>query len=317
MRVVSLLLILLSVLPYGRASAASIGVYEGAGCTGVTALSNFVGWLGRQPDQVLDFVASDSWQAMADGANWSANCWRATNAKVVFSVPMLPAGANTLAEGAAGKFDDKFKQLATTLVNQGYGNAIIRLGWEFNGGWYPWAAAKDPTNWVIYWRRIVTAMRGVQGAAFRFDWCPAQGQQQIAADKVYPGDSYVDIIGQDVYNQSWSGVTAPADRWNELLTQKYGLQWHRSFASAHNKPTSFPEWATGTRPDGHGGGDDPYFVTQMASWIGQSTAVYHNYWDYPASDYNGKLSDGSKPLSGSTFRQLFKPVPRPPSGVRG
>lgn len=310
------LLVFMCLTP-GYTLAAALGVYQGNGCSGVTALASFVTWLGRKPDHVLDFLAADSWQAMLDNANWTMNCWTNANTGVIFSIPMLPYGTDTLADGASGKFDDKFKQIATLLVAKGYGDAVIRLGWEFNGNWYPWAAAKDPTNWVTYWRRIVTAMRAVDGAAFRFDWCPAQGTQKIAPDAVYPGDAYVDIIGQDVYNQTWSsGVDTPAERWDELLTQPYGLQWQRSFSAAHNKPMSFPEWGTGTRPDGHGGGDDPYFIEQMASWIGQTDPIYHNYWDYPASDYNGKLSDGSKPLAAAAFRQAFFPVPRPPSGLR-
>ena len=317
MRRILWVLIACTVLNCESASAASLGVYQGSGCTGATALNNFVGWFGRKPDQVLDFIASDSWQAMLDGSNWVSGCWHNVNAEVVFSLPMLPEGTDTLADGAAGKFDDKFEQIAAVLIAKGYGDAVIRIGWEFNGDWYPWAAAKDPINWVIYWRRIVTAMRGVEGAAFRFDWCPALGQQQIAANAVYPGDTYVDIIGQDVYNQSWSGVSTAADRWTELLMQPYGLQWHRTFATTHSKPMSFPEWATGTRPDGHGAGDDAYFIQQMASWIGQTAPLYHNYWDYSAPDFDGKLSNGSKPKAGAAFRQNFFPVPRPPSGVRG
>jgi hypothetical protein len=70
---------------------------------------------------------------------------------------------------------------------------------------------------------------------------------------------------------------------------------------------SFPEWGTGTRPDGHGGGDDPYFIQQMASWIASANVLYHDYWDYPASDYNAKLSDNHQPNAGAMFRQLFGP----------
>ena len=44
-------------------------------------------------------------------------------------------------------------------------NAILRLGWEFNGTWYPWAVT-DPTDaadFAAYFRNIVTAMRLVPG----------------------------------------------------------------------------------------------------------------------------------------------------------
>jgi len=290
-----------------QGSGRSFGVYQGNGCDGVKRLGSYVSWLGRDPDFVLDFFASDSWQSMQGDASWTVKCWAKQQRKVVFSVPMLINSKEvSLADGAAGKYDDQFTQLAQLLVANGYGDAIIRLGWEFNGGWYPWAAKKDPENWVKYWQRIVTTMRNVKGSAFRFDWCSAQGYLQIPADKVYPGDDYVDIIGRDTYNQTWaSNANTPEQRWNDLLTQPYGLNWLAEFARKHNKPISIPEWATGTRPDGHGGGDDGFFIERMAQWMDQNNVIYHSYWDYPAKDYNGKLSDGSKPQAGQALLQAF------------
>ncbi len=296
--------------------ATSLGVYEGNGCDGVSSLTSFVGWFGRQPDLVLDFFAADSWTSMVNDATWTIGCWKRQNKTVVFSVPMLPQDGSTLAQGAAGNFDSKFLALAQLLANNGYGNATIRLGWEFNGGWYAWAAKQDPTNWILYWRRIVTVMRSVSGTSFRFDWCSAQGYQQIPASDVYPGDSYVDIIGRDNYNQTWvANVVTPQDRWTNLLTESYGLNWLQTFATQHNKPISFPEWGTGARPDGHGGGDDPYFIQQMAAWIKKNNVVYHDYWDYVASDYNAKLSNGAQPHAAAAYLAAFGSVPRAPTNV--
>ena len=298
-----------------RAEAAALAVYQGNGCDGVKQLPQFTQWFGRQPDLIVDFFAMESWQSMMDDANWTIWCWAQQNRKVVFSVPMLPNGNDTLADGAAGKFDHIFTQLAQEFVKNGYGDAIIRLGWEFNGGWYPWAAAKDPANWVNYWRRIVTTMRAVS-PTFRFDWCSAQGWQQLPPAEVYPGDAYVDIIGRDTYNQSWSPeVTTPEQRWNELLTGHFGLEWLEQFAQAHNKPMSMPEWGTGTRPDGHGGGDDAYFITRMAEWMRSRNLIYHGYWDFPAADFNAKLSNGKQPLAGAAFLAAFRAVPKAPSSV--
>jgi len=287
-------------------ATASLGVYEGNGCDGVAGVAGYASWLGRQPDHVLDFFASSSWTAMMEDATWAVGCWKRQGKTVVFSIPMLPQDGSTLAQGAAGKFDDKFRALASLLATNGYGHAIIRLGWEFNGGWYTWAAKKDPANWILYWRRIVTAMRSVQGTSFRFDWCSAQGYQQLPASDVYPGDAYVDIIGRDHYNQTWvTTVVTAVDRWSSLLTESYGLNWVQAFAAQHNKPMSIPEWGTGTRPDGHGGGDDAYFIQQMSAWIKKNNVVYHSYWDYTATDYNAKLSDGSQPSAATAYVTSF------------
>jgi hypothetical protein len=46
----------------------------------------------------------------------------------------------------------------------------------------------------------------------------------------------------------------------------------------------------------------------MHSWITGANVRYHNYWDYPAYDYNAQLSNNSKPKAGAAFRQLFGPL---------
>jgi len=306
----TLALLLLPCMSIGAGSAPSapLGVYKSNGCTGVERLPEFVSWFGREPDFILDFFDVSSWKAMMDDAGWTVRCWAKTGRAVVFSVPMLVrATPDTLADGAAGKFDDKFRSIAELLVKYGYGRSIIRLGWEFNGrDFYPWAAAKDPENFVRYWRRIVSVMRSVEGAGFRFDWCFAQGKQEIEPDRVYPGDDVVDIIGQDLYNQTWTpGVTTPEQRWNELLNQPYGLRWHREFARARRKPMSFPEWGTMTRNDGRGGGDDAYFIERMAAWIADNDVAYHAYWDHSSRGYKGKLSDGHHPKAAAAFLEHF------------
>ncbi len=46
-----------------------------------------------------------------------------------------------------------------------------------------------------YFRHIVTTMRSVPGAAFRFVWNPTSGPEPEAAQNAYPGDAYVDYVG--------------------------------------------------------------------------------------------------------------------------
>ena len=294
-------------------SAALLGIYGGAGCTGVQAHESFANFLGRRPQHALEFM---TWASLNENSAWSMNCWKSGGIEsITYSVPMLPAdGSATLADGAAGRFDDVFRAFANRLVERGYPNAIVRIGWEFNGEWYAWAASKDPQNWIAYWRRIVTVMRGVPGAQFKFDWCPGNGWTNFLAENAYPGDAYVDIIGLDAYNQSWNpNVTTPEQRWNEQVNQRHGLKWHANFAAAHGKPMSFPEWGTGRRSDGHGAGDDPLFIEQMAEWIATHNIAYHNYWDYSEPIYSSKISDGSQPQAAAAYVKKFKlPQPKAP-----
>lgn len=286
-----------------------IGTYGGAGCTGVPEVRAFEEWLSRKVDVVLDFLQTDSWDGMVNEAGWIAGCWKQLpGRRLAISVPMLVnAGSPTLDQGASGQFDQHFRTLARTLIDGGYGDAFVRIGWEFNGGWYRWTARDHAAAYAAYWRRIALAMRGVPGARFRFDWNPTtvDGPTETA----YPGDDVVDVIGLDVYNQSWPKIADPAARWDYLLHQAAGLIWHRDFAAAHGKPRSFPEWGTGTRPDGHGGGDDPLFVRNMLTWMQSGGPVaYACYWNYRADDYDAKVTDRRLPAAAQALRAGLRAI---------
>ncbi len=288
-------------------SAAELGTYQAAGCTGRDRLPAFEKWLGRKVDRVLDGLAPQGWTQMVATTSWVAGCWQREGVKLTLTIPMLPRdGSSTLAQGAEGAYDKHFTGIAKVLVDKGFPEAIIRIGPEFNAKWFPWTALKQPDLWVAYWRKAVIAMRSVPGQQFKFDWCPILGLGVASPETAYPGDEYVDIIGGDFYNANFhpSKVSQP-QLWGLMLAAPFGLKWHQRFAAEHGKPMSYPEWGTGTRPDGFGGGDDPLFIRNMAEWIHTNNVLYHVYWDYPASDFNAKLSDGSKPQAGAAFLKAF------------
>lgn len=282
--------------PAKAADTIRIGTYGGAGCTGVPEVAAYEKWLGRPLDVVLDFLEKETWKGMVDEAGWMSGCWREAGRKnLIVSVPMLVSeGQPTLAQGARGAYDQHFVALGRKLVENSYGNSVIRIGWEFNGGWYAWTARGNAPDFKAYWKRIALAMRGVPGAQFRFDWSATTVDGPTV--DAYPGDDVVDIVGLDIYNQAWPLIEDPARRWKSLLNHEAGLIWHRDFARAHGKPRSFPEWGTGTRPDGHGGGDDPLYIRNMLAWMHEGGPVdYACYWNYRASDYDAKVTDGHLP----------------------
>jgi hypothetical protein len=286
---------------------AQLGAYSGAGCDGAKAIIGFESYLGRRVDRVVDFIDFRTWKDFDSSSRWLVQCWYRQGRPLVLSVPMLTKEpAQSLQSGAEGEYDAHFIRLAQLLATTGQPDAILRIGWEFNGDWYPWAAHRNPAAFVSYWRRIAGLLRATPGQRFVLDWNPTLGKQKIAPDAVYPGDDVVDVIGLDVYNQSWTlGRLAPSDRWRELLTTPYGINWHRSFAQERGKRVSFPEWGTGDRRDGKGGGDDRYFVEQMATVIRSPVVLYHGYWDFRAPDYDAKLSDGRRPQAAAAFRARF------------
>ena len=302
-------------------SQPQMGVYKGArGGSTAPSYSDYAGmhqfetWFGYQVPRSIEFMSNSSWSDFDGASAWSANLtsgWPPQRWRATFSVPMLPTdGTSTLALGATGSYNLHFTNLAQVLVSAGEGDAIIRLGWEMNGSWYAWRVlnATDAANYRSYWIQIVTAMRSVAGASFKFDFCPANGYNSYPSNESYPGDAYVDIIGLDVYNTSYA-TTDPTARWNEIVTQSYGMQYWADFASARDKPLSYPEWATCIRTtDSAGGGDDPLFVQNMFNWISTHNVAYHNYWDYQAPDLHGQLSNGQFPNSAAKFKELFGPL---------
>jgi hypothetical protein len=235
---------------------------------------------------------------------------------MTFSVPLTVNGT-PLAEVAAGLHDSSFISVANSLVSNNWGSSVVRLGWEFNGSWMPWAAGSDPTSYVAAYRHVVALMRSVPGANFKFDWCTSWGPNATAPDSVYPGDDVVDIVGMDVYNRYYSSADAdPAHRWNTYLTASYGLDWLASFSLAHGKPLSVPEWGTGewlVGDGGTGGGDDGLFVTNMCNFLKTNGAAYSDYWDINASGYDASVSNGEHPVAGAALKAAFGSTNSPAS----
>jgi|GEM_PF-946428 len=305
-------------MTYTPSQMSPMGIYVGGRAT--WPMVQFETWLGRQIPRTLCFNSYQSdwsgWYSSLDYLLYGTLGWENSRYDVTFSLAMLPAsgtstsGTYTNAIGATGAYNSYWTSAAQDLINHGEGNAIIRLGWEMNGNWYPWEAT-NATDYINYWIQIVNTMRAVPGANFKFDYCPAVHLQSHNPLNSYPGDAYVDIIGLDVYNTSFTTpFPNPEKLWNELFTGNYQIQYWTNFAISHHKKISFPEWATGFRPyDSHGGGDDPYFVRKMYEWISSHNSImaYHDWWN-TTSAYNSLLcgsGTATLPKAGAVYRELF------------
>jgi hypothetical protein len=294
-----------------------LGVYPGAG--DVSRFAGFQQTLGRKLARGHDFLHRGSWNEMLD-VGWMAQRWVSAGYanRMVVTVPMLPnsepSGYGPLARGAAGEFNEYFRTLAQRLVQQGLGSSVLRLGHEFNGTWFKWtmAVTNGATDYAAYWRQIVNTMRSVGGAKFKFDWSPNADSswvngKQLQAANAWPGIGYVDYVGLDVYDQSWiANFQDPVARWNTFVGQPNGLAWQAAFAASKGKPLTFPEWALVTdRADGHGGGDDPYFIQQMYNWIQSHDVAYHLYFEYRDHEAQYGVFSGRFPNAAQTFIRLF------------
>jgi Glycosyl hydrolase family 26 len=278
------------------------GVYVGNAAK--TALAKFEQERGATAPIVTDYFDQSTWPAMIGDAQWAIPQWAAADQLMSWSVPMLPAsGGYTLQAGATGAYNGYFQKLAQLLVANKEGNSVLRIGWEFNGDWEAWSAGSDPAAYVAYYRQIVDTMRAVPGANFTFDWCISNGSTYTDPAAAYPGDDYVDYIGNDVYDWDW-GTHDPAKRWHDIVTEKYGLAWQASFAAAHHKPLSFPEWAESWVASGHGGNDDPQFIRDMYAWFSSHKTAYEDYFnDDPSATESHQITDF--PKSEAVYDTLF------------
>jgi hypothetical protein len=257
---------------------------------------------------------SNGWAGM-DGAGGSLNylltAYRGSGYTLSLGVPIIPtnssgAAVGTLAQGATGAFNSYYVTLAQTLVAGGQPNAYLRLGWEFDGSWMPWAAtsASSEASFSSYFQQIVTAMRSVSGEQFRFVWNPDAGaftQAGYSVAAAYPGNAYVDVIGLDAYDQSWAVPQTPANAW--ASTTLPALTAAQQFASSNGKPLAFGEWGLAIRSDGHGLGDDPYFINQMVAFMENSAndVTYESYFDANSGAVNSLITGGSFPSSLAAF----------------
>jgi Glycosyl hydrolase family 26 len=281
-----------------------LGVFMGGG--DVNEIREYEQWVGSKVTHVGAFLPGKTWDAFHQTS--FLDQWAGTGYTLSLGVPILMTQEQgTLQQGASGAYDEHFRRLAQDLVSKGLERSILRVGWEFNGDWYPWAAEKDPAAFGEYFRRIVTTMRSVPGGdQLRFDWNPGLGPANVP-DAAYPGDEYVDIIGMDIYDREFSPELAdPVKRWEKMVNQPFGLAWQRDFAAAHGKTLSYPEWGVSERHEGGGQQDNPVFVRNMDEWIRSNNVEYANYFEFDAPDEKGsRLMDGQNPQAGSLFQQLF------------
>ncbi len=296
-----------------QAASIPIGVYPPAGGSDPAGVAAWGTSTGTTPTHALDFLDySDGWAGL-DGAGAAAS-WSGSGYQLVLAVPMIPDNSSgtaqgTLALGATGTYDQYFTTLAQNLIADGQANAILRLGWEFNGNWYPWSVATttDAANFVSYWQKIVTTMRAVPGEAFKFFWNPnGPSPTSYTAAQAYPGNAYVDYVGTDVYDNFWGTPFTPQASWVNQLQQQWGLDWLASFAAQNSKPIAIAEWSDEVDSTGNGFGDDPSFVDYMANWFVANNVAFTDVFSYDSSTaYRNNLLDGTFPKSLAEFEKVF------------
>jgi Glycosyl hydrolase family 26 len=326
--------------------AAGLGLYDGQ--SSPAGLETTARWLGS-PGSVQyaeDFIDATDFSHISDP--WQLSNWKGSPFTMVWGVPMVPCGspstqcatnASDFNEVADGGADSYYRTLAQNLVSAGFGSSYIRLGWEFNGTWMGWSICDQDgsglTSWasdfVPAYQNIVTSMRGVGGAHFKFIWNPIDSSNVscpgVSLENYYPGDSYVDMVALDVYDGIGQS-TSDADRWTDMRNgvnaggwtsvapraingqsfAGYGLNWLAAFGKEHNKQVGLPEWGLDASGQDAGGGDDTYFMTQMADWIRAHATGPSIFWNYGGGTLQLDIpnyTNGDAPDATAVFKSAF------------
>jgi hypothetical protein len=275
----------------------AIGVYAGPPSHTATGVAAFTQLAGAAPGAVLDFASSADWNGIA-APQWVIAPHAGSAARFELSLPMLPdSGPYSLAACAAGAYNDEWTIAARNLVAGHEPDAVVRPGWEFNGTWYRWSAKNDIAGYVGCFRQIVVTMRAVAGQRFAFDWNPNLGGGAFPAEQAYPGDAYVDYVGVDAYDTSWTWYATQgtptaaqaAAAWSYDLNGDHGLKFWSTFAAAHHKSMAITEWGVTAVGGGHGGGDDAAFVQHMFDFMTDPAnhVAYMHYFDTPTHQLTG------------------------------
>ncbi|MEE9416959.1 MAG: glycosyl hydrolase [Acidimicrobiales bacterium] len=102
-----------------------------------------------------------------------------------------------------GDLDDDLERWARKL---GSLNQPVLLRWmhEMNGNWYPWSVGHRGNNADTVkaaYQRAPTVFRNAGVDNVKFVWSPNVGNPAgVSMAALYPGDSYVDLVGLDGYN---------------------------------------------------------------------------------------------------------------------
>ncbi|KAI7258997.1 hypothetical protein KC345_g10414 [Hortaea werneckii] len=321
--------------------------YEGINNLGVYAwdrnpdgVTDFGEWSGRTPYLAEDFLEQNTWSDLEGGNRLAA--WQNTPyaSSMLWAAYPFPKSGGSLAEAASGAYNEHYRKLGENLIASGMANATIRFGHEFNGGWYVWSVgnANDPDHlqktedFAESFRQFVNTLRSLPGQQFKFVWNPATAIWGVDLEAAFPGRDYVDFIGIDHYDQTWtqSGGTPiygtayqnadPAERlrrqqlaWTvEVNDGNWGLNMIAAFAEDQGVPLALCEWGLAARSDGMGGADNPYFIQQMHDWIESNNVAWHVYFNVSASDGDHDLYDTvAFPQSSAKFSELWNPAGAP------
>lgn len=190
------------------------------------------------------------------------------------STPLLDWSCEEVHAVASGERDSVITSYAKAL--KAFAHPIfLRWYWEMNhaGHQTQCGATKDPAAFQAAWRHIWTIFAQQHVTNVAFIWCPGGS---IDATPYYPGDQFVDWIGNDHFNSH-----GPPNTGTAAVDKIFGTfynQW-----SGHGKPMMIG--ATGAKP-----ADQAGYLNGLQTALPTTYPAFKAliYFDAPGDDNNGK-----------------------------
>jgi hypothetical protein len=223
----------------------------------------------------------------------------------------LFAQGETTATCAGGGDDVHYTNIAKALKSVGFGDTVIRLGWEANGDWFWWHATTDnAAEWNSCFQHAYNSFKAVD-PRFVIEWNPNKSTDMAGFDSRsnYPGDKYVDVIGVDFYD-SWPPYPDEA-AWDDHYwdTQNggspIGMGAWIAFAQSHRKQLDFPEWGLNQGNDTTNP-DNPLFINKMADTF-KSLGNYlfeQSYFSLISCNFEIHVND-CNPVASAAYKDRF------------
>lgn len=188
------------------------------------------------------------------------------------ATPMLDWGCDDVTAIAGGKDDSIITSYAQGL--KAFGRPVfLRWYWEMNHVDHHsnCGAGTNPAAFVSAWKHIWRIFQQQGAANVAFVWCPG-GSLNTAA--FYPGDAYVDWIGDDHFDDQGAPTTGP-----QAVDHVFGTfykQW-----SGHSKPMMIG--ATGAAP-----ADQPGYLQGLQTAFPTTYPAFKALMYFDAPGNNGK-----------------------------
>jgi len=196
-------------------------------------VTTFESMVGRRLDIDMHFY---QWDAAFPTA---LEQWDATNCRV----PMISWAGTRLDDVNSGGQDKLICARARAVAQFGQ-PVFIRWGYEMNGDWFDWTAARSSDTaaaFVAAWRRIHRIFEAAGARNATWVWAPNETALPTESwrdpRRYYPGDDVVDWVGIDGYNWGSSSSSSAWRSFSEIFTPVYA-------AYAARKPIMIAETAS-------------------------------------------------------------------------